>query len=172
MSTPHIAVQHPIFAPITMVLVTSVSSHPSRNPFLTAVDTIITSSNETINFERCYWSIDGNYAGILGSTETTGGLYNREFHIHPKLGLYARDCLLAVRVRREDTGPWSETHIALDPSAPEMVHELFAALLGHVPNASMGMRFSVIARLLLNGRHEDEGFGFAHPINEARARLG
>lgn len=95
----------------------------------------------------------------MGSTESAGGSYNRGFHIHPKLGLYARDCLLAVRVRREETGPWSETHIALDPLAPEMVHELFAALIGHIPNASMGMRFSVIARLLLNGRDPNAGFG-------------
>ncbi|KAL8649824.1 MAG: hypothetical protein Q9226_005415 [Calogaya cf. arnoldii] len=133
-----------------MALIASVIEHTSWNPFATAIDTILPFSNETINFERCYWTVDSNYVGIMGSTENTNGLPNGEFHIHPKAGLCARDCLLVVRVRREDTGSWSENLIALDPSAPDTVHELFAALVDHVHTATIGTRFSIIARLLLN----------------------
>ena len=151
-----------------MALIASVIEHISWNPFITAIDTILPFSNnpfsnnpfsnEIIDFERCYWTVDNNLAGIMGSTENTNGLPNGEFHIHPKAGLGARDCLLVVRVRREDTGSWSENLIALDPSMPDMVHELFAALLDHVHTASIGTRVSIIARLLLDG---GVGFGFA-----------
>lgn len=155
-----------------MSLVESVSNRISMNPFLTVLDVILASSSETINFERCYWTSEGALDGIRGSTQTAGGLFNHEFHIHAKLGLWAHDCLIAVMVRRENTGPWSEIHIAMDASAPLPVHELFAALLGHVSLAAMEFRFSAIAKLLLSGRHEDDGYSFAHIIHAARARLG
>ncbi|KAL8668521.1 MAG: hypothetical protein Q9168_006851 [Polycauliona sp. 1 TL-2023] len=172
MSSRHKIVLDPILGPITMVMLASNREHSCRNPFLALVDTIILSSAETIDFERCYWTTDGFYAGIMGSTETTGGLYNRDFHVHPKIERDARDCMLVVRVRREDTGPWTQSRISLDPSAPEAVHELFAALVGHIPNASLEFRLPVIARLLLEGRYGHEGLGFAQMIDEARARLG
>lgn len=155
-----------------MALVESVTSRTSRNPFLTVLDVILVSTGETINLERCYWTSRGAFDGIMGWTQSPGGLFNHEFHIYARVGSCAHDCLIAVMVRRENTGPWSEIHIAMDPSAPLPVHELYAALLSHVSLAAMEFRFPVIAKLLLSGRHEDDGYSFAHIIHQARTRLG
>ena len=155
-----------------MALVESVSSRTSGNPFLTVLNVILVSTGEIIDFERCHWLSHGAFSGIMGWTQSPGGLSNHEFHIYARVGLVPHNCLIAVMVRRENIGPWSEVHIAMDPSAPLPVQELYAALLGHVSLAAMGFRFPAIAKLLLSGRHEDDGYSFAHIIQQARTRLG
>ncbi|KAL8787671.1 MAG: hypothetical protein Q9213_002102 [Squamulea squamosa] len=147
------------------------SWHSSRNPFLTAVDFIVQLRHESINFEECYWTSDGDYTGIRGSTEIADRRFTTEFHIQPKLSQQARNCTLVVRARQGNVGTWRESHMAMEPSAPEVVHEIFAALIHQVPRASVGTSTPLIARLLLNGRLEDQGTGFAQIIDEARGRL-